>query len=70
MEDIKKQIPAIMARVTPLYTSARVWYNFALQKLDLLFTAPENANMPELTIGFEKGRPAYQHQMRAHNLRL
>ena len=68
LQDIRKNIPSIISKVLPSYTKACVWYNLALQKLDLHFTAPDNATLPAFTIGSGKGRPAYQHQMRAHIL--
>ena len=50
----------------PLYRGVIVWYNKILAKLDLEFVTSRNGSMPDLTIGFEPGKPTYDREMEAY----
>ena len=63
-DQIKPFIPGILKFARPLYSQVLVWYN--LNKMDLEFIEPKDASTPELLIGGEPGRPAYDSQVRAH----
>ena len=65
-DQINPFIPGILKFARPLYSQVLVWYNSHLNKLDLEFIEPKDASTPELLIGFEPGRPAYDSQVRAH----
>ncbi|DBA85754.1 TPA: hypothetical protein ACH3X1_005315 [Trebouxia sp. C0004] len=64
--EIQPFIPEILACTKPLYSEVKVWYNSSLNKLDLEFIKPKDASMPDLLLGFEPGRPAYDSQIKAH----
>lgn len=64
--EVQPFIPDILGYTKPLYSEVKVWYNSSLNKLDLEFIKPKDASMPDLLLGFEPGRPAYDTQIKAH----
>lgn len=60
--------PGILEYTKLLYNQVLVWYNSELNKLKMEFVEPAEISMPDLLIGFEPGRPAYDMQVKPHRI--
>ena len=65
-DTLAPDIPQVKQEVMPLFRGVAVWYNKFLVKLDLEFITSRDCSMPDLTIGIEPGKPAYDRQKEAH----